>query len=220
MRLLSFWNSGDALYFENSACQSASLRGVFSPVNFQSVMDRPERVSRVTPPSTTCAPAGVRVMSVALRSRGRRSPEADWASSRGRGRTMENTQAAPPASHTPTARCAAGVVTSGCENAAASAAAAEVEYPCRSALRAAPALGPSSAPGVGIWGMWAAFSGDVDGEPQGATSAGIAGRTHGQRSARTWLRMHAAGGEAACARILVYLRYEHNVCVVLHKCMK
>uniref|UniRef100_A0A0V0HF12 Putative ovule protein n=1 Tax=Solanum chacoense TaxID=4108 RepID=A0A0V0HF12_SOLCH len=45
--------SGDCLYFSNSTNQSSSVRGGRLPVNFQSVIDRPERVSRVIPPSTT-----------------------------------------------------------------------------------------------------------------------------------------------------------------------
>jgi len=87
MRELTRCHSGDALYLSNSASQSASLRGAVSPANFQSVMERPERVRRVTPPSTT----------------------------------IEKTQAAPPASQAPTARCAAGELTSGWLNCAAAA---------------------------------------------------------------------------------------------------
>ena len=47
-----FLYSGDSLYLANSASQSSAVSGGFS-TNFQSVMDRPLRVSRVTPPRTT-----------------------------------------------------------------------------------------------------------------------------------------------------------------------
>mmetsp|Transcript_6149 Transcript_6149/g.15254 ORF Transcript_6149/g.15254 Transcript_6149/m.15254 type:complete len:288 (-) Transcript_6149:441-1304(-) len=53
MLALVLWNSGDCLYFANSRVQSAALSGGCSQLNFQSVMDRPLRVSRVMPPSTT-----------------------------------------------------------------------------------------------------------------------------------------------------------------------
>ena len=51
--MLTRLNSGDCLYRSNSPVHSASVPGGFSPVNFQSVIDRPERVSRVIPPRTT-----------------------------------------------------------------------------------------------------------------------------------------------------------------------
>ena len=46
-------NSGDARYLANSRAQSSAHKGGDSHWNFQSVMDRPERVKRVTPPRTT-----------------------------------------------------------------------------------------------------------------------------------------------------------------------
>lgn len=53
IEMLTRLNSGDCLYRANSAVHSASVPGGFSPVNFQSVIDRPDRVSRVIPPKTT-----------------------------------------------------------------------------------------------------------------------------------------------------------------------
>lgn len=47
------WYSGDCLYFSNSTNQSSSERGGRPPVNFQSVIESPDLVSRVIPPSTT-----------------------------------------------------------------------------------------------------------------------------------------------------------------------
>ena len=46
-------NSGDARYLSNSRDQSPSVSGGDSHSNRQSVMLRPLRVSRVTPPRTT-----------------------------------------------------------------------------------------------------------------------------------------------------------------------
>src|SRR6266446_9327188 len=46
--------SGTSLYLANSAAQSAAERGGRIPTTgFHSVIDRPERVSRVMPPTTT-----------------------------------------------------------------------------------------------------------------------------------------------------------------------
>lgn len=45
--------SGDCWYFSNSHAHSSCVSGGRVPVNFQSVIDKPERVRRVIPPSTT-----------------------------------------------------------------------------------------------------------------------------------------------------------------------
>ena len=45
--------SGECWYFTNSACHSAVDIGGKLPINFQSVMDRPDLVRRVTPPIMT-----------------------------------------------------------------------------------------------------------------------------------------------------------------------
>src|SRR5437588_9251543 len=48
------WYSGICWYFANSAAQSAADSGGTMPMTgFHSVIDRPERVSRVKPPTTT-----------------------------------------------------------------------------------------------------------------------------------------------------------------------
>ena len=45
-----------ALYFSNSTCQSISLRGGKAPsTGFHSVMESPDPVMRVAPPTTTMA---------------------------------------------------------------------------------------------------------------------------------------------------------------------
>jgi hypothetical protein len=45
--------SGDALYLLNSTSHSSGVMGGSPPANLQSVIARPERVRRVTPPNTT-----------------------------------------------------------------------------------------------------------------------------------------------------------------------
>lgn len=45
--------SGDCWYFSNSHTHSSCVNGGSVPVNFQSVIDKPERVRRVMPPITT-----------------------------------------------------------------------------------------------------------------------------------------------------------------------
>lgn len=45
--------SGDTWYFKNSICHCSSVSGGRPPANFQSVIDSPDRVRRVIPPSTT-----------------------------------------------------------------------------------------------------------------------------------------------------------------------
>jgi hypothetical protein len=48
--------SGIALYFPKAACQSASLNGGMAPrIGCHSVIESPESVSRVAPPTTTIA---------------------------------------------------------------------------------------------------------------------------------------------------------------------
>ena len=48
--------SGICWYFANSSCHSASLSGGMTPwIGFHSVIDRPESVSRVAPPTSTSA---------------------------------------------------------------------------------------------------------------------------------------------------------------------
>eukprot|EP00967_Tisochrysis_lutea_P101830 scaffold152984_cov35-Tisochrysis_lutea.AAC.5 len=47
------WYSGKCLYLSNSRCHSWSVVGGSDPCGRQSVIERPERVRRVTPPSTT-----------------------------------------------------------------------------------------------------------------------------------------------------------------------
>src|SRR2546423_11790161 len=48
------WYSGICWYFANSAAQSAADSGGTMPIiGFHSVIDRPDRVSRVIPPTTT-----------------------------------------------------------------------------------------------------------------------------------------------------------------------
>eukprot|EP00965_Chrysotila_dentata_P182546 6027898-Pleurochrysis_carterae.AAC.7 len=47
------WYSGKRLYLANSASHSSSDTGGMDPCGRQSVIDRPDRVRRVTPPSTT-----------------------------------------------------------------------------------------------------------------------------------------------------------------------
>ncbi len=56
MSALSSAYCGMSLYFSNSACQAASPRGGSTPITgFHSVMDRPDWVRRVAPPTTTMA---------------------------------------------------------------------------------------------------------------------------------------------------------------------
>src|SRR6266851_7865916 len=56
-RLIAKWTtrySGSSLYFANSTAQSAAESGGTTPMTgFHSVIARPERVSRVMPPTTT-----------------------------------------------------------------------------------------------------------------------------------------------------------------------
>lgn len=51
--LYSRWYSGNCFHRSNSASHSASLRGHRLPCGRQSVIDRPDLVSRVMPPTTT-----------------------------------------------------------------------------------------------------------------------------------------------------------------------
>src|SRR5215831_15380423 len=56
-KLIAKWTarySGTSLYFANSTAQSAAESGGRTPTTgFHSVIDKPERVSRVMPPTTT-----------------------------------------------------------------------------------------------------------------------------------------------------------------------
>ena len=56
MPLFTCWYSGVAWYLANAACQSASESGGSVPtIGCHSVIESPECVSRVTPPTTTIA---------------------------------------------------------------------------------------------------------------------------------------------------------------------
>jgi hypothetical protein len=56
MPLLISWYSGIWRYFSSSASQAASVSGGSTPsTGFHSVIDRPDSVSRVAPPTTTSA---------------------------------------------------------------------------------------------------------------------------------------------------------------------
>ena len=51
--LYSRWYSGNSFHRLNSTSHSAASRGHRLPCGRQSVMERPDRVSRVMPPTTT-----------------------------------------------------------------------------------------------------------------------------------------------------------------------
>src|SRR5262249_15530484 len=60
MPLLSCWYCGIAWYFSNSACHALSDRGGSAPVTgFHSVMESPDSVRRVAPPTSTMAKTSV-----------------------------------------------------------------------------------------------------------------------------------------------------------------
>jgi hypothetical protein len=54
MPRLTMWYSGICLYFSKASCQAASVKGGMMPtIGFHSVIDKPESVRRVAPPTTT-----------------------------------------------------------------------------------------------------------------------------------------------------------------------
>ena len=89
MPLFCNWYSGIAWYFSNSDCHAASDIGGRAPVTgFHSVIDRPESVSRVSPPTSTIAATIAAMTSshaaIMRRDRRRRASAAPGAGAAGR----------------------------------------------------------------------------------------------------------------------------------------